>query len=147
MAGVLHTIFIPAASYLFQVNATNPELRSQNQAGVFHHLVMQLFYLCKKVGFVIHTAVAFLTTGVTKPDKDDWKKLSSIIQYLRGNKEMPLTLEANPDVVLQWWFAVHPDMHSHTSAVLSFGKGGVFSMSTRQKLNNKSSTDYRRIRI
>jgi hypothetical protein len=32
-------------------------------------------------------------------------------------------------------------MRSHTGAVLSLGKGGVYSISTRQKINTKSSTE------
>jgi hypothetical protein len=38
-------------------------------------------------------------------------------------------------------FAVHPDMKSHTGATMSMGKGSVYSSSTRQKLNTKSSTE------
>jgi hypothetical protein len=139
------TAVTPAAEYLFKVNGENPELLSSDQADAFHHIVMQLFYLCKRVRIDIHTAVAFLTTRVTKPDKDDWNKLTRVIRYLRGSKELPLTLEADPNFTLQWWvdasFAVHPDMRSHTGAVLSLGKGGVYSLSVRQKLNTKSSTE------
>ena len=47
--------------------------------------------------------------------------------------------------VIQWWvdasFATHPNCHSHTGATLSFGKGSVYSMSTKQKLNTRSSTE------
>jgi Reverse transcriptase (RNA-dependent DNA polymerase) len=139
------TAVTPAADHLFKVNENNPELLSAEQADIFHHIVMQLFYLCKRVRIDIHTAVAFLTTRVTKPDKDDWNKLARVIRYLRANKDLSLTLEANPNIVLEWWvdasFAVHPDMRSHTGAVLSLGKGGVYSMSTRQKINTKSSTE------
>jgi hypothetical protein len=139
------TAVTPAADHLFKVNEKDPEILNHEQADVFHHIVMQLFYLCKRVRIDIHTAVAFLTTRVTKPDKDDWNKLARVIRYLRANKDLSLTLEANPNIVLQWWvdasFAVHPDMRSHTGAVLSLGKGGVYSMSTRQKINTKSSTE------
>ena len=38
-------------------------------------------------------------------------------------------------------FAVHPDMRSHTGGIISLGKGGVYSTSTRQKLNTRSSTE------
>mmetsp|Transcript_34004 Transcript_34004/g.65363 ORF Transcript_34004/g.65363 Transcript_34004/m.65363 type:complete len:106 (-) Transcript_34004:390-707(-) len=38
-------------------------------------------------------------------------------------------------------FAVHPDYRSHTGAVLSLGKGGVISVSRKQRLNTKSSTE------
>jgi hypothetical protein len=38
-------------------------------------------------------------------------------------------------------FAVHKDMRSHTGAVLSLGQGALMSMSLKQKINTKSSTD------
>ena len=90
------TAVTPAADHLFKVNEKNPELLNAQQADIFHHIVMQLFYLCNRVRIDIHTAVAFLTTRVTKPDKDDWSKLTRVIRYLRANKDLSLTLEANP---------------------------------------------------
>jgi len=38
-------------------------------------------------------------------------------------------------------FAVHNDMRSHTGATMSLGKGSVYSTSTKQKINTKSSTE------
>ena len=38
-------------------------------------------------------------------------------------------------------FAVHKDMKSHTGAVMTLGQGAVIGMSTKQKLNTKSSTE------
>jgi hypothetical protein len=38
-------------------------------------------------------------------------------------------------------FAVHKDMRSHTGAVLSLGQGALVSMSLKQKINTKSSTE------
>jgi len=46
---------------------------------------------------------------------------------------------------MKWWidasFAIHQDMRSHTGATMSLGKGGIYSSSTRQKINTKSSTE------
>lgn len=47
-----------------------------------------------------------------------------------GNSQMPLTLEAtNMLNIIKWWvdasFAVHPDMQSHTGAVMTLGCGAV----------------------
>jgi hypothetical protein len=89
----------------------------------FHHVVAQLLFLCKRARPDIQTAVAFLCTRVKSPNTDDYNKLVRVIKYLRAS------------------FAVHPDMKSHTGGVLSFGKGGVYGTSTRQKLNSKSSTE------
>ena len=38
-------------------------------------------------------------------------------------------------------FAVHKDMRSHTGAVLTMGQGALMSMSIKQKINTKSSTE------
>jgi len=134
----------PAANYLFQVNKNGKKLDGET-AELFHHLVAKLLYLCKRARPDIHTAVAFLTTRVTSPDEDDYKKLGRCIKYLRSTKDLYLTLEADVDGRIRWWvdasFAVHPDMKSHTGAVLSLGKGAAYSMSTRQRINTKSSTE------
>jgi hypothetical protein len=68
-----------------------------------------------------------------------------VIKYLRATPTLVLTLEGDDAHVIKWWvdasFAVHPDMKSHTGGTLSLGKGSVYSASTRQKLNTKSSTE------
>ena len=38
-------------------------------------------------------------------------------------------------------FAVHQDMKSHTGAVMTLGKGAVNTISAKQKLNTRSSTE------
>ena len=38
-------------------------------------------------------------------------------------------------------FAVHPDFKSHTGATMSLGTGAAISMSKKQKLNTRSSTE------
>jgi hypothetical protein len=82
---------------------------------------------------------------VIQPNVDDWKKLTRGIQYLRGSKELYLTLEADDGINIKWWvdasFAVHPDMRSHTGGTVSLGKGSVYSLSRKQRLNTKSSTE------
>ncbi len=58
---------------------------------------------------------------------------------------LPLTLEADNLRLVQWWvdvsFAVHHDFRSHTGVCMSLGKGVVSSMSRKQQLNTKSSTE------
>ena len=38
-------------------------------------------------------------------------------------------------------YSVHPDCKSHTGAMMSLGNGAISSMSRKQKLNTKSSTE------
>jgi len=48
-------------------------------------------------------------------------------------------------LAIKWWvdasFAVHGDMKGHTGGVMSLGRGAIFSTSTKQKLNTRSSTE------
>ena len=47
--------------------------------------------------------------------------------------------------VLKWYvdasFGMHPDFKSHTGAMMTFGSGVVQSLSRKQKLNTRSSTE------
>ena len=58
---------------------------------------------------------------------------------------MPLILGWDGSGVLTWSvdasFAIHNNMRSHTGAVLSLGQGALMSMSSKQKINTKSSTE------
>ncbi len=67
------------------------------------------------------------------------------MRYLRGTLTLPLSLEANDLNIMNSWvdasYAVHKDMRSHTGGVITLGKGSVYSTSTRQKINMKSSTE------
>lgn len=40
----------------------------------------------------IQVPIAFFTSRVTKADRDDWKKLKHLLEYLGGTIDMPLTL-------------------------------------------------------
>ena len=134
----------PAADHLFKVNES-AEALDQESADLYHSVTAKILFLCKRARPDVQTAVAFLCTRVKSPDVDDMKKLRRLVCYLRHTKELCLTLEADNLQIVKWWvdasFAVHPDMRSHTGGVLSLGKGAIYSTSTRQKLNTKSSTE------
>ena len=75
------TVTSPAADHLFTVNDAGKKL-TREQAEIFHHNVAKLLFLCKRARPDIQTAVAFLTTRVTAPDEDDYKKLARVMRYL-----------------------------------------------------------------
>ncbi|KAG7339953.1 reverse transcriptase RNA-dependent DNA polymerase [Nitzschia inconspicua] len=134
----------PAATHLFDID-DNAEKLDSEQAITFHHLVAKLLYLCKRARPDLQLAVAFLTTRVQGPDVDDWKKLGRCLTYLRETKDEKLTLGADDLGVIKWWidasFAVHKDYKSHTGATMSLGRGHPISMSSKQKINTRSSTE------
>ncbi|KAG7345606.1 reverse transcriptase RNA-dependent DNA polymerase [Nitzschia inconspicua] len=134
----------PPANHLFEVNSKAAKLPMQD-SDLLHRLTTQLLYLCKSARPDLQTAVAFLTTRVASPDTEEMKKLGRCVQYLRRTAHFPLVLEASCIRNIRWWvdasYVVHPDMTSHTGATMTLGKGSVYSMSTRQKLNMRSSTE------
>lgn len=111
----------------------------------FHTYVAKCLFLCKRARPDIQTAVAFLTTRVIDPDTDDWKKLLRLLSYLKGTKELVLTLEVDVINILKWFidasYAIHRDMKGHTGGGMTMGKGAIFSKSTKQKINTTSSTE------
>ena len=114
MGGVTAT---QASDHLFTVN-DSPEHLDKETADLFHHLTAKLLFVAKRARPDIQTAVAFLTTRVKKPDKDDYKKLARVMKYLRSTPNLSLTLEDDNTHIIKWWvdasFAVHSDMKSHT---------------------------------
>jgi hypothetical protein len=67
------------------------------------------------------------------------------MEYLRDDRLRPLILSADGSGVLMWYvdasFAVHPNMRSHTGGVFTMGRGFPINISTKQKLNTRSSTE------
>jgi hypothetical protein len=67
----------PAADHLFTVRDKKvARALKEERALVFHHTVAQLLFMSTRARCNIQTAVAFLTTRVKSPDKDDWGKLN-----------------------------------------------------------------------
>ena len=134
----------PAAGHLF---VTNPDAEKLNevQASEYHHLVAKMLYLAKRTRPDLLLAVSFLCTRVTSPDVDDWKKLGRCLRYLNETRNLTLTLSSTDLSTIFWWvdasFGVHDDCRSHTGAVMMMNHGAVFALSSKQKLNTRSSTE------
>ena len=133
-----------ASENLFKIDEDCEKLQP-SKAVEFHNLVAKTLYATKRARPDTCTAIAFLTTRVRAPDKDDWTKLVHLMKYLRGTRTLPLILSANGSGILKWWvdasFAVHPNMRGHSGGGLSLGRGFPIVSSTKQKLNTRSSTE------
>ena len=134
----------PALDHLFTMREDAlplDVLKSQK----FHTFTAKGLFLCKRARPDIQTAIAFLSTRVSKPDQDDWTKLTRMMRYLKGTEELFLTLSSDCTNVLEWHvdvsYAVHQDCKSHTGGNFSMGEGTISGKSTKQKLNTKSSTE------
>ena len=139
-----HYSATPALSNLFVVNPESPRL-SPSQSDDFHSRVAKLLYLAKRVRPDILTAVIFLSTRVKSATREDNDKVNRVLGYLNSTYEMGLILEAHKSLQIISYvdasFAVHSDMRSHSGGVISLGMGAIWSKSSRQKLNTKSSTE------
>ena len=140
-----HTAQTPATENLFSPGKKGVKPLSKEKTEKFHTVVAKGLFLMKRARPDIQTAIAYLCTRVKNPDESDWVKLVRMMKYLNGTKEKVLTLSADNLRVIKWYvaalFAVHANFKSHTGAVMTMGQGAIQSMSRKQKLNTKSSTD------
>jgi hypothetical protein len=133
----------PATDNLFQV-CDSPTL-DKHGANVFYAFFAKGLFACKRARPDIHTTITFLCTRVKEPTKDDWEKLMRLIFYLNGSQEEGLFLAVDDQHVIKWYvdasFAVYNDFRSHTGGAMSHRTGVPISISRKQKLNTKSSTE------
>jgi len=133
----------PANEDLFAVG--NDIKLDEKLAHEFHTFVAKGLFACKRARPDVHEVIAILATRVTSPNVDDWAKLELLMRFLNGTKDDDLTLSADNLNVIKWFvdasFGVHPDFKSHTGGVMTLGQGAVLSMSRKQKLNTRSSTE------
>jgi hypothetical protein len=133
----------PAAEDLLTVG-DSPDL-DKKQAEVFHTFVAKGLFACKRARPDIHTAIAYLCTRVRGPNQSDWTKLVRMLKYINGTRQDKLTLSADDLSTINWYvdasFAVHADKKSHTGGCMIFSMGAGITISRKQKLNTRSSTE------
>ena len=112
---------------------------------IFHTFVVKGMFVSKRARPDIQPTIAALCTRVCNSNEGDLKKLQRLMKYLNETREMVLKLAADKSNVIKWYvdasFAVHQDFKSHTGAVMTMGTGPVQSMSKKQWLNTRSSTE------
>jgi KUP system potassium uptake protein len=134
----------PWTERLFKVDDNAPIL-SETKSRTFYTFVMKGMFLCKRARPDIQPAIAFLSTRVRNPTEQDFQKLLRLMAFLQETEDDVLTLEINDEQSTEWYvdaaFAVHPDFKSHTGAYNTLGKGAFAAISTKQKVNSRSSTE------
>ena len=80
------------------------------------------------------------------PATDDYKNLASVMNYIEETIGLPLVLSINKSgnrtCYVDAAFVVHKYMRSHTGGFMTMVTGGDYVQSSKQKPNNKSSTEY-----
>ena len=90
---IIETAPSPAGDHLFKIrDDEETKVLPEEQGTMYHHVVAQLLFADFHVRRDIQTAVAFLTTRVKAPEKDDWGKLKQVMKYLKGTKRANTTL-------------------------------------------------------
>ena len=68
-----------------------------------------------------------------------------LMKWLQQTSKDCLTLQSDGSRTGKWFvdaaFAVHPDFRSHTGAGFTLGKGNITSLSRKQGMNTRSSTE------
>jgi hypothetical protein len=134
----------PAAAHLFEIDNECVKLDESDRKNL-HSIVAKLLFVAKRGRPDIQVPIAFLSSRVTIADKDDWKKLKRLLQYLNNTIDMPLTLSIDNLSIVKTWvdasYAIHHDMRSHTGGAIMMGKGTLYAKSSKQRINVKSSTE------
>ena len=106
-------------------------------------------YLAIRTRPDIMGAVSHLTTRVSsgKANKSDEERLTRLLKYLNGAKELGLMLggDENNELNLQAYsdasYGIHADAKSHTGLYLTLGRGPIMWKSYKQKSVTKSSCE------
>ncbi len=69
----------------------------EDMAANFHTIVTKTLYMTKRARSDTCLSVAFLSTKVRAPNRDDWEKLRHLVEYLRKDSTRPLVLGTNND--------------------------------------------------
>lgn len=134
----------PWTNKLFTVDPKSKKLDDE-RARIFHTFVMKGMFLCKRARQDIQPGIAFLATRTSEPTENDWSKLIKILVFLKATQDEVTSMKADDTQTIKWYvdaaFAVHKDYKSHTGATMTLGEGVLCSVSTKQKVMSRSSTE------
>jgi hypothetical protein len=106
---------------------------------------MKGMFVAKRARQDVLPGIIFLSSRTREPNEGDWKKLVRLMNFLNKTRKDVTTLEASDSQKADWYidaaFAVHNDFKSHTGAGFTLGKGIITSISAKQKINTRSSTE------
>jgi hypothetical protein len=118
----LELVSTPATNFLFEKILVLSCLKEELDCFI---LRLRSFFVAKRARPSILLMISFLTTRVKCPDQDDWKKLMSLLGYLKRTAGL---------------YAFHEDMRGQSGAVLLAGNCTVLFRSNKQKVNTSIST-------
>ena len=145
-------VLTPASNDLFQ----------RGDGKLLSNQPKELFCTCVAKGISIlkdsrpDTVLLFgvLYGRVRNPEKNEWRKLKSLVDYLQATLEKHIVLRIDNGKNLAKWhidasFVVHDDFRSHTCGILTMPSkcGALNTASLKQKLNLHSYTEVELIMV
>jgi hypothetical protein len=74
-----------------------------------------------------------------------------MMHYLKHTQEDVIPVKADGTCVIKWHidasFAVHNDFKSHTGGIMTMGQGAIQTISIKQKVNTRISTEAKLVSI
>jgi hypothetical protein len=135
---------IPATMNLFKQG--HGELLCVSDKKRFHTTIARLLYLCKRTRPDIQLPVLYLCTRVRDPTKEDEQKLLKLLGYLKTTKHRARIISHRGNLkrlaaYVDASFACHADGKGHTGLVVKWGPTTLGTISKKQKIATKSSTE------
>ena len=136
----------PATEGLFNVRP-DTAVANEEQRVNFHRHVAMMLYLSKRARPDCLTAVAFLSTRVTKCTTDDLAKLDRLMRNVWATRKRGIVFASGMkgivvSILIDAAYGVHPDGKSHTGSCIVIGeRGAVHCKSAKQQIVTKSSTE------
>ena len=91
----------PAAENLLDIGTG--KLLDKGKSEAYHTTVTKGLFLSKRSRPDIQPTIAVLSTRVKSPTESDWKKLSTMLEYLKGTLKLCLKLKADNPQVVKWY--------------------------------------------
>lgn len=135
----------PADDNLFYSDESSSKLE-ENESKVFHKVVAQLLYLCKRARPDIGLAVHYLCTRVKGPTNDDVLKLETILGYLKSTLHMTRIISKDDkmnkiEAYIDAAFAAHQDGMGQSGGAIMMGSTLLEPITRKQKCAAKDSTE------
>jgi len=112
---------------------------------VYHSGVAKLLYLAKRARPDILTTVSHLSSRVQKPTNKDLLKLDKVFEYLHSSVSHGIHFNGGSEIQLEVYadasYGVHDNGKSRTGVIAMIAGGVIDTLSTKQSMVTKSSTE------
>ena len=128
----------PALDNVFKTR-DNLIILKDTQANIYQNFLSKILFVTKRERPDTHTTVAFLSPGLRYTYKDNCKKISRIMRYLRFKPKLGISLCIYRTNILKWWVnrphGVHSNCKGRMVETQELEQGSTISSYTKQNIN------------